>query len=633
MAAGESPAANPRRRLPAALALLPDDPAQAAFLSQSLLDPESGPDEVLVIRDALMHHGTRDHIASAWRDQLEGKPTELTDTQLRAAGALAKMSPADPLWSPLAEPIARKLVQENPLLLAAWREVFEPIAASLNEPLRRIYANLADAEPRDRAFTLLFEFANGAGNPTQTVDLLALIADADPARFRQVLRGLETGPARDQAIAWLTPKIQTPARFDDALARRQGRWAMALLQLKHAEPVWPLFQHRDDPSLRTELIHNLARFGFDPALLVERLGSETDVSARRALILCLGEFPREIIPEPTRQALIEGFLGDYRADPDAGIHSAIDWLLRQRWGRAKDLEAIDKELASPNLPKDRQWFVNGQGQTFAILRGEAGKAIEFQMGSTQESDPDRDSDEVAHLCRIGRTFAIAAREVTVGQYARFLDEKPEGVKDWRANEQFKQQIPSADCAIGVVTWWEAAKYCNWLSQKEGIPEAQWCFPKTISPGMKLPSDYLERRGYRLPTEAEWEYACRAGAVSSRPYGRSEDWLNEYGWYISNSSRRMHSTGGKKPNDFGLFDFLGNAFEWCVDPYARRPAAKSTNPITDAVLDANFTEDNLRIFRGGSWSFPASDLRSGGRNWNRSVTEGPDVGFRPVRTFP
>jgi hypothetical protein len=255
------------------------------------------------------------------------------------------------------------------------------------------------------------------------------------------------------------------------------------------------------------------------------------------------------------------------------------------------------------------------------------------MGSTPQSDPVRDPDEVAHLCRIERSFAIALREVIVREYARFLEDKPEDVKDWRENEQFKQSVPSADCAIGVVTWWDAAKYCNWLSQKEGIDEAQWCFPKTIGPGMKLPSDYLERHGYRLPTEAEWEYACRAGAVSSRSYGRSDDWLSEYGWYLANSSRKMHAAGEKKPNDFGLFDSLGNAAEWCVDPYFRYPAAKGTNPVVDAVLDAEFTEETVCVMRGGPWFGAPADLRSADRTWYRPASQNATIGFRPVRTCP
>ncbi|HEX4751311.1 MAG TPA: SUMF1/EgtB/PvdO family nonheme iron enzyme, partial [Solirubrobacterales bacterium] len=453
------PGAEDHGRVAAALALLPEDPDQADSLAGRLLGADTTPDEVLVLRDALIANHHADRVAGRLRRALPAKASDLTEEQLRAAGALAGMAPRDPLLSATAPAIARKLVRENPLLIGSWREVFQPIATPLADPLRKVYADRTAAEPRALAFTLLFEFATRPGNPSEPEDLAALIGDADPDQFRQLLRRLESASNRDRAVAVLAPKVKEPARFDDDLACRQGRWAMALLRLGNADSVWPIFRHRDDPSLRTELIHNLARFDFKPAAILDRLRGERDVSARRALILCLGEVPVGSIPEADRRALAERFLAWYRTDPDPGVHGGLDWLLRQRWGRGPDLAKIDRELASPTLPRDRDWFVNGQGQTYTIVRG----PVEFRMGSTKQDDPERDPDEVPHLRRIERSFAIATREVTVAEYARFLADKPEGVADLRENPQFKHDIPSADCAIGAETWYEAARYCNWLS--------------------------------------------------------------------------------------------------------------------------------------------------------------------------
>jgi formylglycine-generating enzyme required for sulfatase activity len=403
---------------------------------------------------------------------------------------------------------------------------------------------------------------------------------------------------------------------------------MALFRLGRSDQVWHLFRHCDDPSLRTEVIHNSGRFDSDPDSFVARLRGETDVSARRALILCLGEFPAGRVQEATRMALAAELLAWYRSESDPGVHGAVDWLLRQRWGFAAELDAADKSLASPSLTRGRDWYVNGQGQTFAVIRG----PIEFQMGSTEQSDPDRDADEVAHLRRIGRSFAIATHEVTLAQYARFLDEAPQGVRDVRLSTQFGQEIHSPDCAMGTVTWYDAARYCNWLSAREGLPEDQWCFPGKIGPGMRLPSDYLDRTGYRLPTEAEWEYACRSRSVSSRPFGNAGAWLPQYGWVGSNSAGRMHPVGQKKPNDLGLFDVLGNAMEWCADPYVSayrpRPGGQATE---DSVADVAVSDDADRVIRGFAHDSAPARLRSAQRNGDRPTLLLTFLGFRPART--
>ena len=129
-------------------------------------------------------------------------------------------------------------------------------------------------------------------------------------------------------------------------------------------------------------------------------------------------------------------------------------------------------------------------------------------------------------------------------------------------------VPSLIVRSIRMTWYEAAAYCNWLSEQEGIPKQQWCYEPNDSgeygEGMKPAADFLDRTGYRLPTEAEWEYACRAGAATSRYYGRSEELLVRYAWYSVNSKERTWPVGSLRPNDLGLFDMHGNVWNWCQD---------------------------------------------------------------------
>lgn len=615
-----------RRRLHAALALLSGDPTQVDYLVERLLRADARPDELLVIRKELDKHGHASKLTPELRTLLEETSTGLTDSQLRAAGALALFEPKDPRWPDLGPQVAAMLVRQNPLLIGAWREAFQAVAPALTPPLRQHFADRGQPEQRALAYTMLFEFATNiqADDPRLTEDMAELIGEADPAQFDQVLEILQAD--RDRAIGLLAGKLDELARFDDALARRQGQIATALGRLGRADRVWPLLKHSEDPSVRTELIHDLAKFRVKVDEVITRLKVEPEVSARRALVLALGAYPADQIPAGERQGLASMLLAWCREDPDPGVHGGIDWLLRQQWGQAEALDHIDQELAGWEPLQGRHWYVNGQGQTFAVVRG----PVEFRMGSP-EQEPDRDLDEVPHRKRIERSFAIAAKEVTVAQYAQFLKENPD-VANNLDDPLFKQVILTPDCAMCLVDWYDAARYCNWLSRVEGIPEDQWCYPEEIGPGMTLPADHLKRTGYRLPTEAEWEYACRAGSAAARPYGGSEALLPEYGWYLANAGRRMRPVGGKKPNDLGLFDVLGNAWEWTLDPYGAYRPGRGNNPSMDKLMRAEFSDQVDRVLRGGSFDDAAPDLRSALRDGYRPSLHDFYYGLRPARTY-
>jgi formylglycine-generating enzyme required for sulfatase activity len=449
------------------------------------------------------------------------------------------------------------------------------------------------------------------------------------------------------ASVWHRPVVPDDAK--EQLAKRQANAAVALLRLGRPERVWPLLQHRPDPRLRSYLIHRLSPLGADPRALVKRLTEERDVSARRALLLCLGEFTEKELPAREREAM----LALYRDDPDPGIHGAVAWLLRQpAWNRAEKLKEIDARRAKDEPEREQridhiraelrkgprqaqpQWYVNGQGQTLVVIPG----PVEFLMGSPRteagrEGGPEGPIEK-QHRRRIGRSFAIAAEEVTVAQFLQFCKETG------REHEYNKTYSPTPEHPVNQVSWYDAAAYCNWLSKQEGIPEDQWCYLPNkqgeFAPGMRMKPNYLSLTGYRLPTEAEWEFACRAGAGTSRYYGETDELLGRYAWYTKNSQDRgMLLPGSLNPNDLGLFDMLGNAWGWCQDGiFYYVPGPHGT-----AALDKEYNRDIKdiqnslsRVLRGGAFTSQSVYVRSALRFRLAPAYRDIYVGFRPARTF-
>jgi hypothetical protein len=254
------------------------------------------------------------------------------------------------------------------------------------------------------------------------------------------------------------------------------------------------------------------------------------------------------------------------------------------------------------------------------------------MGSPL-SEPGRQNGESYHRRHIPRSFAIANTEVTLDQFYRMI--KADTGLSYKHQNKYSSGPQSP--AFGV-SWFHAVRFCRGLSEQEGIPEDQMCYPpldqiKESEGVLALPVDYLSRTGYRLPTEAEWEFACRAGSETSRFYGSDERLSGNYGWSLRNAEDRVRPVGLLKPNDLGMFDTYGNVWEWCQN---RRGEAPILSPV-EVVYDTSArvtsgTGNSDRILRGGSLSNRLEVLRSAQRDWlAANNSRNHIVGFRVART--
>lgn len=189
-------------------------------------------------------------------------------------------------------------------------------------------------------------------------------------------------------------------------------------------------------------------------------------------------------------------------------------------------------------------------------------------------------------------YRIGAVPVTQSWYAEVTGQWPSATRG--------ERLP-----VESVSWWDAVRFCNALSRQEDL-----------KPTYRIDADAEDVEwdsaadGYRLPTEAEWEHACRAGTTGPR-YGE----LDEIAWYRVNSDGRMRDVGGKQPNAWGLYDMLGNVWDWCWDVY-------------DAEVYGSY-----RVLRGGGWADEHWSCRASVRRRSHPTLAIDDVGFRVARSVP
>jgi formylglycine-generating enzyme required for sulfatase activity len=253
------------------------------------------------------------------------------------------------------------------------------------------------------------------------------------------------------------------------------------------------------------------------------------------------------------------------------------------------VKPAEPQVTPPKLATEapiQRAFTNRIGMSFVLI-----PAGSFTMGSPT-SEPGRYDNEQQHRVTISKHFYLQTTEVTQKQWKQVMGSNPSSFKDC-----------GDDCPVDSVSWNDAQEFIQKLNQMES--------------GAK----------YRLPTEAEWEYACRAGSKGRFYFGDEEAKLGEYAWYGGNSGGKTHPVGKKKPNDWGLYDMYGNVFEWVEDDYHE----SYTGVLYDERAWIDSPRGSYRVIRGGGWSLDARYCRSATRLRYRPDIRDYDLGFRLSRS--
>lgn len=615
--------AAPTERWRLRIALLPHDSTQADQLLDELA--RLSPDDLIPVRDAL-HPEADTFIDRLWQQALAAFEHARGDELLRAAVLLADFSPNDTRWSTVAPMVASALVIQNQLTLRTFVDALRPARARLLEPLYALYTD--DREHRAAMHEVIATIVRdlAADNP----DFLARMAAAAPlGGTKEAFSALES-VVTPGAIAVLRQIAAEPAapgasERQRVLAGRRRCAALAvLLRLGQDADLDVLLGEVADPELGTQFAYQAQARGVPVEVIVEQLRAARTPRARYHLLLALGDYPIAEIPPLVREQAGALVTGLRQHDGDPAVHSAAAWAVRN----LRVLRDDQTTRAAYDPTGERDWFtvdVEDTRTTFVVYR--PGR---FTMGSPADEAERSDYESPRQDTTLTRSFALARREVARAEFETFMQQANAtglpNIDEWSPLGSEPVVAPTWDEALAFALWIQARIEGRDAWEKYGLGSRQ-VFPMVgawmLGAELRIP----ERVGeFRLPTEAEWEYACRSGTTTAYSFGSDRSLLERYGWFADNSGLKTHEPGLLRPNPTGLFNIHGQCWEWCLDWYA----PYSSEPVTDPVGP---DEGDRKALRGGCWNLGARYARSACRNAHIPSNRNYYISFRLALTVP
>lgn len=302
----------------------------------------------------------------------------------------------------------------------------------------------------------------------------------------------------------------------------------------------------------------------------------------------------------------------YQQCLEVSSRETLDQAIKRLVPSLRDIDAM-RVSARPAKPPEESPFVDQPFESATGIKFQQIRAGEFEMGAPDWDNLAEDHEKPLHWVEITRPFYMSIFAVTQEQYQQVMKSNP-------SRYHHHKQLP-----VEHVSWLNAVRFCNRLSENEDLTP---CYQLGDESTVRM----CPGNGYRLPTEGEWEYACRAGTVTTWSFGKNASHLDRFAWYDGNSPKSTQPVGETPPNPWGFYDMYGNVLEWCWDwydeeMYKHAQQTSRGSPVKDPTGPPSGSQ---RVVRGGSYSSHANDMRSASRlHFPPNVSD--YCGFRIVKS--
>ena len=609
---------DPRGRQVLELFLYPENATSENLVA---LAASGEPAVLALMTEAFRLHPPQPLVVEAFWDRV--RRSEGVDPVIGLASMLALLDPDNKAWDALDPLVARELLAVGPSRIGPMAGFLTPRSEKLVAAVGSL-VNGPDASPAELGAAFQAMAALAGNDAERIVDQVLSSASPVPGPLMPALKA-DKVRALASLRAWRA-KVDNSARLA----------ALRAMEIALGEPeAISALEYRPDPSTRTELTRIIHTVIPDPVELASMGLGHSDAGVLSGCVLALGEYDSEKL-ERRLQKWTGRLFELYRSHPDAGVHGAVDWLLRQRLGLGRELDAMAREMAGKPGPAGQSWEVSPGGTTWLVSRGPVRlDASRFVLPANSEPAILNGALPRAHEVVIPRAFAISTRLVTQKEYRVFRPVLPPGNED-----------DSSEAPVRGVSFADALAYCRWLSAREGISEEQMAvapLPADPESMIPMPESFLRKTGYRLPTDWECEYAWRGGTSSRWHWGDNGMLLGRYGVYPRDSSKVPRAGAMARPNAFGMFDMAGaNTWQWTLTTGGPRLVEARSEILDDEAWQLSglgrgyFSGDRL-LMRGTSLiSFPdlsASSYRGVMTPFNMSDQSKARYGIRLARTLP